>query len=206
GFGAAQAVGQIGDRILSDQFALADDDDAFAGLLHLAQNVRAEDDGVLAREGLQQLADFDDLLGVETAGGLIQDQHIRVVDDGLRDADTLAEAFGQLADQLGPNVAQGAAPDYLVRPALDVGARNAFDLPHKREVLDDLHFWVQRRGFGQVADAFLDLHRVLQHVETGNRGFAGRGREEAGEDAHRGGLTCPVGTQEADDLALFHLE
>jgi hypothetical protein len=32
------------------------------------------------------------------------------------------------------------------------------------------------------------------------------GREEAGQDAHRGGLAGAVGAEEADDLALFHLE
>jgi hypothetical protein len=78
----------------------SDDDDALAGMLHFAEDVGAEDDGVLAGERFQQLADFDDLLGVEAAGGLVEDQHVGVVDDGLRQADALAEALGELADQL----------------------------------------------------------------------------------------------------------
>ena len=100
GFGAAQPVGEVGHRIDGHQLALADDDDALAGVLHFAEDVGAENDGVVAGEVLQQLADFDDLLGVEAGSGLIEDQHIGVVDDGLRQADALAVAFGKLADEL----------------------------------------------------------------------------------------------------------
>ena len=56
---------------------------------------------MIAGEGLEELADFDDLLGVEAGGGLIEDEDIGVVDDGLGDSDALAVAFGELADQLG---------------------------------------------------------------------------------------------------------
>ena len=96
--------------------------------------------------------------------------------------------------------------DDLVGAAFDIGAGDAFELADEGEVLDDLHFGVKRRCFGEVADALLDLLRVLQHVEAGDGGFAGRGREEAREDAHRGGLTGAVGAEEADDLSFFHLE
>ena len=123
GFGAAQAVGQVGDRILGDELALADDDDALAGVFDLGQDVGAEDDGVIAGEGREQLADLDDLLGIETAGRLVEDQDVGVVDDGLGDADALAVAFGQLADQLVADVAERAAADDLVDAAFDVGAR-----------------------------------------------------------------------------------
>ena len=155
---------------------------------------------------MQQRADFDDLFGIEAAGGLVEDQDVGVVDDRLGDADALPEALGQLADQLGADVAEGAALDHLVGAAFDIGARDAFELADESEVFDDLHFGVKRRGFGQVADALLDLLRVLQHVEAGDGGLAGRGREEAGEDAHRGGFPGAVRAEEADDLALFHLE
>ena len=58
GFGAAQAVGEVGYGILRDELALADDDDALAGLLHLAEDVGAEDDGVIAGEGLAAARGF----------------------------------------------------------------------------------------------------------------------------------------------------
>ena len=55
-----------------------------------------------------QLAGLDDLLGVEAGGGLVEDQDVGVVDDGLGEADALPVAFGELADQLVADVAEGA--------------------------------------------------------------------------------------------------
>ena len=79
--------------------------------------------------------------------------------------------------------------------------------PTKVQVLDDLHFRVERRRFRQVADALLDLHAGCSSTsKPATLAVAGRGREEAGQDAHRGGLPGAVGAEEADDLALFHLE
>ena len=47
---------------------------------------------------------------------------------------------------------------------------------------------------------------LLQHVEAGHRRAARRGRQEAGEDPHGGGLPGAVGAQEAHDLPLFDFE
>src|SRR5262249_42196555 len=156
-----------------------DDDDTLAGVLDFAQDMRAENDRVFAREMLQQLADFDDLLGIETAGGFIEDQDIGVVDDGLREADALAVAFGELRDELAAHVAERAALDDFVYAVLDLALRNALQLAHEIEVLDHLHLGVNRRRLRQIADPLLHLLRVLLHVEAGNGGLAGRGREEA---------------------------
>jgi hypothetical protein len=102
---AAQAIGEIGDCVGGDQFAMADDDDLVAGVLDLGQDMSAEDDGVVAGEAADQLAGFDDLLGVETGSGLVENQDLGVVDNRLRQADALAVAFGELADQLSADIA-----------------------------------------------------------------------------------------------------
>ena len=107
---------------------------------------------------LEQFADFDDLLGVEAGGGLVEDQDVGVVDDRLGEADALPVAFGELADQLVADVADGAAPDHFVDAPVDIGGGDALQLADEGEVLGDLHFGVDRRRFRQVADALLDLH------------------------------------------------
>ena len=63
-----------------------------------------------------RLARFVDLLGVEAGGRLVENQHVGVVDDRLRQADALPVAFGQLADQLVPDVGDGAALGDFVHP------------------------------------------------------------------------------------------
>ena len=64
-FGAARAILQIVHRIGRHQLALVDDDHLLAGLFHFRQDVRAQDDGVIARQAADQIARFVDLLGVE---------------------------------------------------------------------------------------------------------------------------------------------
>jgi hypothetical protein len=96
---------------------LRDDDDALAGLLDFGEDVGAENDGVVAGEMLQQFADLDDLLGVETGSGFVEDEDIGIVDDGLGQSDALAVAFGELADELLADVAQSATADDLISPS-----------------------------------------------------------------------------------------
>ena len=95
--GALQPRGQVVRRVDGDDAALVDDDDALAGLRDLRQDVRAEDDGVIAGEAADEVARLDDLLGVEAGGRLVEDQHFRVVDERLREADALPVALRELA-------------------------------------------------------------------------------------------------------------
>ena len=91
-------VVQVGDGIGNHDLAVVDDDHLAAGLLDFGQDVGAENDGVIAGEAGDQLAGFALLFGIEAGGGLIENQHGRVVNDRLGDADALPVAFGKLAD------------------------------------------------------------------------------------------------------------
>ena len=124
GFCAARAGLQVVDGIRSDELALVDDDDLLAGLLDFGQDVGAEDDGVVAGERLDEVARLVDLLGIEAGGGLVEDQHVGVVDDGLGEADALAVALGELAEQLVFDVGDGAA--------VAARRRRAFRAPRRR--------------------------------------------------------------------------
>jgi hypothetical protein len=168
--------------------------------------VGAEDDGVVAGEVLEQVADLDDLGGVEAAGRLIEDQDIGIVDDGLSDADALAVALGELADQLGADLAERAFADDVIDARFDVALRDALELSDEQEVLDDLHFGVDGGSFREVPDTFFDLHGLLLDVEAGNGSLTRSGRQEACEHAHRGGFAGAIGAEEAHDLAFLHLE
>ena len=81
---------QVLRRVARFELAVADDDDAVRDALHFRQDVRAQDDRVLAAELLDQLAHFRDLLRVQASRRLVEDQHIRVVNQRLRQAHALA--------------------------------------------------------------------------------------------------------------------
>ena len=97
--------------------------------------------------------------------------------------------------------------DHLVDRGWSIRAvEMPFSCADEVEVFVDLHFRVEGRRFGQVADALLDFEGLFEDVEAGHVGRAGGGREEAGEDAHGGGLPGAVRPEEAHDLPFFHFE
>ena len=71
GLGAARAALKIVHGVSRHQLALVDDDDLLAGLLDFRKDVRAENDGVIACEALDQVARLIDLLGIESGGRLV---------------------------------------------------------------------------------------------------------------------------------------
>ena len=104
-----QPRGQVLRRVDGDDPALVDDDDALAGLRDLGKDVRAEDDRVVAGEAANQLARLDDLLRVEARGRLVEDQHLRVVNQRLGEADALPVALRELAQWRSAMSGRGSA-------------------------------------------------------------------------------------------------
>jgi hypothetical protein len=147
GFRTMQAAGEVMDGIPRNQFSLTDDDDLFAGLFDLGQNVGAENDGVVTRELLEQVAYFDDLLGVESAGRLVEDEDVGIVDDRLGEADALPVSFGKLADQLLADVGDRTTADDVVDASGDVAGADSLEFSDKGKILVHLHFRINGRGF-----------------------------------------------------------
>ena len=80
-------------RIFDDDASAIDDQHTLAEHRDLGQNMRAQQYRVLARESADHVPDFDDLFRVETNGRFIQNQHGRISDERLSEADALAVAF-----------------------------------------------------------------------------------------------------------------
>src|SRR5439155_17313992 len=72
-----------------DDASFADDEEAIARLADLREDVAREHDRVVAAEAPEELPHLDDLHGVETADRLVEDEEMRLVHDGLRDADEI---------------------------------------------------------------------------------------------------------------------
>ncbi len=87
-------------RLVGDDAAVGDDDGAGAHLVHLLQDVGRHDDQLVLAELVDQAAHFVFLIRVEAVGRLVQDQHLRIVDQRLREADAAPESLGQGFDDL----------------------------------------------------------------------------------------------------------
>ena len=146
------------------------------------------------------------LVGVETVGGLVEDQHLRVVQDRLGETDTTLEALGERLDALVKDIPQFQPVHRLQHALLRVLAAKAADFGDEAQEASDAHVAVERRALRQVADLALCLQRVPGDIAAANhRGAAGR-RQESGHHLHGGGLARTIGAQEPQHLAGLHRE
>ncbi len=157
-------------------------------------------------EPLDQGADFVDLPRVEPDGGFVQDQDLGVADDGLGQPYPLLVSLGQPADDAAADVAQVTFFDGIPHPSLPGVGAHPLDPGHEIQVGVHRHFRVERRVFREIADAAADFEALLEHVMPGDPGGPFRGRHVAGENAHGGGFSRPVGAEEAQNLPFFHSE
>ena len=89
----ARAGQQLLAGALGDDPAVADDQQLVGDRLDLHQQVRGEQDGAAAvGEVAQQAAHPAHALGVEAVGGLVEDQHLGVAEQRVREPEPLAHA------------------------------------------------------------------------------------------------------------------
>jgi len=91
--------------------------------------VRAQNDRVVAGKALDQIPGFVDLFGIEARGRFVENQHIRVVNDGLRQADALAVALGKLPDDIVPDVCNRAAFARVIDSIAQFASREPLSRP-----------------------------------------------------------------------------
>ncbi len=87
-------------RIDGGNFAFVDDDHAIAGHADFRQDVSGKNDGVRAGQALDEVADFDNLLGIEADGRLVQNNYGGIMDQRLGQPNTLLVAAREPLDQL----------------------------------------------------------------------------------------------------------
>ena len=103
----------------------------------------------------QQLADLADAGGIESVRRLVEDQHARIAEHRLGDAEALAHAEGVGADALVETVGEV----HQRRDALDLVGWHA---EHPREVLEVLAAGHEAVEVGILDDAADAAHRLLE--------------------------------------------
>jgi hypothetical protein len=153
---------------------------------------------------LDELADIGQLVGVQSRGRLIEDEHGWVVHHRLGQTYPLAVAFRQGADGLVLLALQAGQGDHLgdALPRLAQLVQPRYEA----EILAHVHILIQRVVLGQVTDLAPHLHRLLGHIVAAYADTAAGLGDEAGDDLHRRGLSRPIGAQEAQHLPGPRLE
>ena len=198
--------GQVFRRVVRHQTPAGENQDFVADGRNLGQDVAGKDDGVVFAELPNQLANLDDLSGVETRGGLIQYDHLRVADQRLRNADALAIALGKIANQPVFHLGYPRALHGGVHLLSRLRARKAPRAGDKAQIFRGRHVGVQRRNLRQITDALFCFQRLFKDVVPVDRNLALRGGKAAGDDVHRGRFARAVRPEKPVYLALLNGE
>ena len=195
---AAEVFGRVG----GNKLAFGDDHDRIADGADFGKDMAGKDDRMAVAEAADQVAHFNDLLGVETNRRLVEDQNFRVADHRLRKADALLVAFGEMADQTVGDAGDPRQFHDLLDLHLALGLWHAFQPGGNLEIFARRELGIQRRLFGQIADAAFGRFGVLENVVAVDGHRAGRCGDVAGDDVHRCRLARTVGAEEAVDLTF----
>ena len=93
---AGDERGKVIGLVVGDDLTIVDNENALADGGNLLQNVGGENDGSVLAQILDNVSYLDDLLGVETDGGLVKDKYFGVADQRLSQTDTLLITFERL--------------------------------------------------------------------------------------------------------------
>ncbi len=108
---------QFGQGGLGHQPSPVEDDDAVDRLRYLRQDVAGDKYGTaLGSQAPQQAAQPVDALGVEPVGRFVEDEDVRVAQEGSGQAEPLAHAQRELAHPAVRRLAQPDELEDLVRP------------------------------------------------------------------------------------------
>ena len=152
---------------------------------------------LLARQEADQLKHFDPPLGVEAIGGLVEEQQVGVMDEGLRQIDFLHHAGGirfKLAVAL---VTDPHQVQYLVGALHGVGARHPCELAGIRYHLHRLEILDQALVLGHVTNASPDGQTFTGDVMAENGAAAATGADQPDERPDQRTLARPVGSKQA---------
>jgi hypothetical protein len=178
---------------------LADDGEVRAEIRDVVDDVRREDhDHVLPDVG-EEVVEAHALLGIESRGGLVDDDELGVADQRLGDAEALAHAPGEPAELLLAHRREvGALEERVDRGLARLRVREALQ---PREVVEHLgrgHLGIDAELLGKIAEEPAHAILVAQHVDVVEGRRSAIGLLQRGERAHEGRLARAVRAEEAE--------
>ncbi len=186
------------------QFALIEDGDAIASVLHVFQAMTTHDDRFAQPAQIaDQIFHPTSAKRIEAGGRLIEDDEIGIVDERLRQADALAHALGILAEDAFAIGLESDFLDQLLGLVLPLRGRQIEQPAVKVESFLGVEEAIKIRFFRQIADAF-----VFGHVGGGlaeDEGFAIGGIEQTEQQFDGRRLAGAIGTEQTEDFALTNL-
>jgi hypothetical protein len=172
----------------------------------LGEDVGGEQNGLLRPPPPDERAQVGDLVGIETGGGLIQDEQLRIGDEALAQPDALAKSAGEVRRLALPDTLQAQHPARPLERARERRAPEALQAAGQGEILPHAHLAVERGILRQVTEAPLRLRALAEDVFPSEEHLSPRRHLIADQHPHGGRLARAVGTEQTDDLSNADLE
>ena len=158
-----------------NDFALADEDDLVAGDFDLAEQMGIEENGgaafaLRANDIAHQAAAH----GIESGSGLVEKNQFRLVDQGLRQADALQHALGEILQALVAVRREADQVDQRRHTVAQGGGGHAGEAAMQMEEFGGREPFVEAKILGKKTDfaAYLDIARRARRAQKPGRRWA----------------------------------
>src|SRR5690242_20585428 len=106
-----------------------------------------------------------DLPRVKPDGWFVKHKYRRIVNQGLRQTDSLAITFRELPAYPASHFRKPAHLHYVLNSTFDLGASYVAQSGHETQVSFDAHIAVKRGCFGQVTNSAARFERVGENIQ-----------------------------------------
>jgi hypothetical protein len=195
----------VGQRPRGGEPSTGDDRDTTAKRFRIGQDVRAEEDRpALIPQFEDERTDIAASERIEAGHRFVQEDHFRIVEQRLRNADALDHPLRKLAKLETPLGAETDAIEQRRDALSPVGAPVAKQFAEVAEEFLRRQVVVKGRVLGKVADPVPDgeiAHRTAENLGTS------RGRiNQLHQQLQRRRLSCPIGAEKAEHFAAVDLQ
>ena len=147
----------------------------------------------------EQIPETHPFSGIKAAGGLVQNQNLRLVQQRLSNAHTALHAAGQFGDLLATNMGKGQLFQQFVDFPLAILRRQPFQNGNVFQIILNGELGIEPEFLGQVPK---DIPVPLPQGRNGNTvigDLPGGGLHDSGKHPHQRGFSRAVGTQQSPD-------
>ena len=153
---------------------------------------------------LHQVAHLASPHGIEPRHGLIEENHLGFMQDGLRNSHPLQHALRKLAQLHAAYIRQPDPPQDFLDPPRQILAHHPRKPPVIFQQFARGQIVVEVRLLRQESD--LRLHRGIIDIHPENARRAARWKHQPHEHFQRGGLASPIGPQKSEDFPFFDIQ
>ena len=143
---------------------------------------------------------------IESGGGLVEQQHRRMMQQSLGQFEPPLHASGKRLRFFLGAVGETDAAQHFADALLERGAAQAVKMADMRQVLFGRQLDVDALLLEDNADAAAHHGRLARHIVVHDQGASARGHHQGRENAEGRSLAAAVRAEQPEDLGRSHLE